>query len=73
MWNLVIGVLAAIAVTAATEHGLGLGPFRAFLSGVLAYFVVRYIWDAIRDRRQMKLDMAELSQTLARKGHKISK
>ena len=66
MWNRVIAVLAAIAVTAATEHWLGLGQYQAFLSGVLAYFVVRYIWYAIQVRRQMKLDMAELIQTKAR-------
>jgi uncharacterized membrane protein YhhN len=68
MWNRVIAVLVAIAVTAATEHGLGLGQYQAFLSGLLAYFVVHYIWYAIQVRRQMKLNMAELTQTMARRG-----
>lgn len=67
MWNSTIGVVVAIVVTAATEHGLGLGPYKAFLSGVVAYFAVRYIWYGIRVRQEMKSEMAEAIQVQSRK------
>jgi hypothetical protein len=67
MWNRAIGVVVAIAVTATTEHGLGLAPYKAFLSGVVAYFAVRYIWYAIRVRREMKSEMADAIQVQTRK------
>ena len=51
MWNRIAGVLVAIAVMAAMERGLGFERYRAFLFGVLAYFIVRYVGYVIRERR----------------------
>ena len=47
MWNRIVAVLAGIVVVAAIE---------AFLIGVLAYFLVRYIGYGIRERRRMNAE-----------------
>ena len=57
MWNRIIGVLFGIAVMAAMERGLGLERYWAFLFGVLAYFIVRYVGYFARDRRYIKNTM----------------
>lgn len=71
MWNRAIGIVVAIAVTAGTEHGLGLGPYNAFLSGMIAYFAVRYVWYAIRVQREMKSEMADAIRVQSRKTSKV--
>ena len=47
MWNRIVAVLAGIVVIAAIE---------AFLIGVLAYFLVRYVGYRIRERRLMNAE-----------------
>jgi len=51
MWNRIVGLLVAIAAMTATERGLGFERYWAFLFGVLAYFIVRYVGYVIRERR----------------------
>jgi hypothetical protein len=51
MWNRIIAVLMGIFTMVAVQRGLALQWYWAFLLGVLAYFLVRYIGYGIRERR----------------------
>jgi hypothetical protein len=51
MWNRIIAVLMGIFTMVAMQRGLALQWYWAFLLGVLAYFLVRYIGYGIRERR----------------------
>ena len=65
MWNRIIAVLMGIFTMAAMQRGLALQWYWAFLLGVLAYFLVRYIGYGIRERRinaQTEAAMREMVQ-----------
>jgi Na+/H+-dicarboxylate symporter len=62
----IIAVIVGIAAMGAAEQGFGVSRPWAFLLGVLAILIAKYVAYAIRVRLQMRSDIEQAKQAVER-------